>query len=92
MRPVLFAPGAFEQYNEWIVLNKKMHTKIAQLIVAIAREPFSGIGKPEPLKHEWQGYWSRRIDAKHRLVYRLVYRLLEDGTLEIANYRDHYPE
>lgn len=62
-----------------------MQQRINQLIEAIRREPFSGIGKPEPLKHALAGWWSRRIDGEHRIVYRI-----EAGDLLIAQLRYHY--
>ncbi len=59
--------------------------RVDALIADIRRSPFAGIGKPEPLRHEWQGYWSRRITAEHRLVYRV-----EAGRLYILQARYHY--
>ena len=61
--------------------------KINKLIKDISRHPFEGIGHPEPLKHKYQGYWSRHIDEYNRLVYRIV-----DGSLEIAQCRAHYDD
>ncbi|MFT7426712.1 MAG: toxin YoeB, partial [Algoriphagus sp.] len=63
----------------------KVFKKINALIKECQRTPFEGIGKPEPLKHELAGAWSRRIDREHRLVYRV-----KDGALEIAQCRHHY--
>ena len=62
-----------------------MLTRIEALVAGIRASPFAGIGKPEPLKHDWQGYWSRRITEEHRLVYRV-----EAGVLYIAQARYHY--
>lgn len=62
-----------------------MLKRINALIKDIQRNPFDGIGKPEPLKYEWSGFWSRRIDAEHRLIY-----MLQDGHLIIAQCRYHY--
>ena len=62
-----------------------MLKRINALIKEIEREPFAGKGKPEPLKHQLSGFWSRRIDAQHRLVYSY-----EDNTIQIAQCRDHY--
>jgi len=59
--------------------------RIHQLIKDITREPYRGIGKPEPLKHAFQGYWSRRITGEHRIVYRM-----SGGDLRIAQLRHHY--
>jgi len=65
--------------------NKKILKKINRLIKEIQREPFEGIGEPEPLKYNWSGYWSRRISIEHRLVYKVV-----DDNLLIAQCRYHY--
>lgn len=62
-----------------------MHARINKLIETIEKDPFRGIGKPEPLRHEWTGYWSRRINAEHRLVCKM-----EKGVLYIAACRYHY--
>ncbi|HEY9613272.1 Txe/YoeB family addiction module toxin [Allocoleopsis sp.] len=69
MKNITFAPEAFEQFNDWAAQDKKIHRKIITLINDILRQPFTGLGKPEPLKHELSGYWSRRITDEHRLVY-----------------------
>ena len=72
MRNITFAPEAFEQFNNWIAQDKKIHRKIITLINDILREPFTGLGKPESLKYELSGYWSRRITDEHRLVYKVT--------------------
>ena len=69
MRTINFTPEAFDQYNEWRRENKKIQDKIADLIAVALKDPFKGLGKPEPLKHQYKGFWSRRIDEEHRLVY-----------------------
>ncbi|GIK57748.1 MAG: Txe/YoeB family addiction module toxin [Chloroflexi bacterium] len=69
MRRVIFESKAFDDFTNWATLDKKTYQKIIRLIKEIQRDPFSGSGKPEPLKHEFHGYWSRRIDQEHRLVY-----------------------
>ncbi len=93
-RAALAAPVAGEPYYTaqakedlawWRKHNPKVVARIETLIADIRRSPFAGVGKPEPLKHEWQGYWSRRISDQHRLVYRV-----EAGTLYIAQARYHY--
>jgi toxin YoeB len=61
MRKVAFLAEAFSQFNHWAIEDRKTYTKIIELIKDIDRNPFSGLGKPEPLKYELQGYWSRRI-------------------------------
>ena len=80
-----FSPHAWEDYTYWQATDPKMVSRINQLLKEIARNPHSGIGKPEPLKPAFRGYWSRRIDSEHRLIYRTV----EDGIL-IAQLRFHY--
>lgn len=80
-----FSPQAWEDYLFWQANDPKMVTRIHQLLKDILRNPHTGIGKPEPLKHAFRGYWSRRIDSEHRIVYRAT----EDGIL-IAQLRFHY--
>lgn len=82
---IIFSTQAWDDYLYWIETDKKILKKINALIKECQRTPFSGIGKPEPLKHELAGAWSRRIDREHRLVYRL-----KDGAIEIAQCRHHY--
>lgn len=76
---------AWKDYLYWQTNDKKKLKRINELIKATLREPFSGIGKPEALKHDLQGYWSRRIDTEHRLVY-----AFNDDELEIIACRYHY--
>ncbi|MEI8237626.1 MAG: Txe/YoeB family addiction module toxin [Methylococcaceae bacterium] len=80
-----FSSKGWEDYLYWQSTDRTTLKRINLLIKEIQREPFSGIGKPEPLKHQLCGFWSRRIDAQHRLVYSY-----ENGTLQIAQCRDHY--
>lgn len=80
-----FTNEAWEDYLYWQSFDKKILKKINTLIKDIKREPFDGIGKPEPLKHELRGYWSRRITDEHRLVYGVE----NDGIVVIAC-RYHY--
>lgn len=61
-RRIGFDASAFEDFSEWSKLDKKIHPKIVRLIKDISRSPYPGLGKPEALKHDYQGYWSRRID------------------------------
>ena len=82
---IKFSTAAWEDYLHWQKSDKAMLKRINQLIREIQREPFTGIGKPEPLKHQLAGFWSRRIDNCHRLVY-----AVEGDTLLIAQCRDHY--
>jgi toxin YoeB len=67
-----FSENAWEDYLYWQKNDKRMVNKINELIKAIKRTPFEGIGKPEPLKYDLAGFWSRRIDHEHRLVYQIV--------------------
>lgn len=69
---ITFVPTAFDNYKEWAVSDKQIFEKINELIQSIDRTPFEGIGKPEPLKHQLKGYWSRRINDEHRIVYQVV--------------------
>lgn len=78
---------AWEDYVYWQTQDKKTLKRINSLIKDIDRNGYEGIGKPEPLKGNWSGYWSRRIDEKNRLVYKIV-----DGTIRIAQCRTHYGE
>jgi toxin YoeB len=80
-----WADEAWQDYRWWWRHDKKRHQRINRLIDAISKDPFRGIGKPEPLKHEWASYWSRRIDDEHRLVYKV-----ERGVIYIAACRYHY--
>jgi toxin YoeB len=82
---LIFSEHAWADYLYWQKADKKTLRRINQLIQAILREPFSGIGKPEPLRHGLAGYWSRRIDEEHRIVYKVV-----DDSLFIAQLRYHY--
>ncbi|MCL2481770.1 MAG: Txe/YoeB family addiction module toxin [Spirochaetaceae bacterium] len=81
----LWTDRGWEDYLYWQIQNKNMIKKINQIIKDIERNPFKGIGKPEPLKNNLSGWWSRKIDNKHRIVYRI-----EKDNLEIAQCKDHY--
>jgi toxin YoeB len=85
MRTIVFHQSAFEQYNDWALRDKKTFERLRRLITETARTPFAGIGKPEPLKRELSGYWSRRITDEHRLVYKAT-----DDQLIIASCKYHY--
>lgn len=80
-----FSDDAWDDYLYWQQSDKKILKKINRLIKEIQREPFEGIGEPEPLKYNWSGYWSRRITIEHRLVYKVT-----DDNLMIAQCRYHY--
>jgi len=68
---ISFHDDAWEDYSYWLQADKQILKRINTLIKAIQREPFAGIGKPEPLKYNLTGYWSRRINEEHRLVYKV---------------------
>lgn len=76
---------AWEDYVYWQTQDKKTLKRINALIKDIDRNGYEGIGKPEPLIGNWTGYWSRRIDDKNRLVYKII-----DGSIRIAQCRTHY--
>ena len=82
-----WSDNAWEDYLFWQTQDRKMLKRINDLLRDIEREPFGGIGKPEPLKHEWQGYWSRRINETDRLIYRI-----NNNQLEVAACRSHYDD
>ena len=82
---LIFAEKAWEDYLYWQKTDKKILGRINTLIKDIRREPFEGIGKPEPLKHALSGYWSRRINDEHRIVYKI-----DQDSLLIAQLRYHY--
>lgn len=82
---LIFSEHAWDDYLYWQSRAKKTLRRVDQLIKAIQREPFSGLGKPEPLRHGLTGYWSRRIDEEHRIVYKV-----NDASLFIAQLRHHY--
>jgi len=87
MRTIRFVPDAWSAYLYWHEQDKKTLKRINQLITAAARDPFDGIGKPEPLRGDLSGYWSRRIDDKNRLVYRA-----NDSELVVIACRFHYDD
>ncbi|WP_306366226.1 Txe/YoeB family addiction module toxin [Nocardiopsis sp. CC223A] len=72
MRDVRFDPVAWEDFRYWLEADKKVARRIVGLIEEVRRAPFEGIGKPEPLKGDLSGYWSRRITDEHRIVYRVT--------------------
>ena len=82
---LIFSEKAWEDYLYWQTTDRRMLVRINNLIREIQREPFSGIGKPEPLRHALAGYWSRRINDEHRIVYKI-----QDDSLLLAQLRFHY--
>ena len=85
MRDIAFTPEAFKEYNDWFDTDKHMITQIKNLIREINNDAFKGTGKPEPLKGNWKGYWSRRINQEYRLIYTVT-----DTHIIIVKSRDHY--
>jgi toxin YoeB len=83
----IWSDNAWEDYLYWQEQDRKTLRKINKLIKDIDRSPFSGIGKPELLKHDWQGFWSRQIDEYNRIVYRI-----SNNQIEIAQCRSHYDD
>lgn len=81
----IFVDESWEDYLYWQKTDKKILKRINPLLKDISRTPFSGLGKPEPLKNKYQGFWSRRINAEHRLIYQV-----RDGEILIAKCRFHY--
>ena len=81
----IFVDEYWEDYLYWQQSDKKSLSKINALLKDISRNPFSGIGKPEQLKYKYKGYWSRRINGEHRLIYKV-----KDDEILIAKCRFHY--
>jgi toxin YoeB len=82
---IAFTKEAFASFLEWQARDKHIYRKIVALINDTCREPFTGLGKPEPLKHNLSGYWSRRITNEHRLVY-----TVEQDIIKIISCKFHY--
>ncbi|MCX5865221.1 MAG: Txe/YoeB family addiction module toxin [Deltaproteobacteria bacterium] len=82
---LIFSEHGWEDYLYWQQTDRKMLVRINSLIKEIKRQPFQGIGKPEPLRHGLAGYWSRRINDEHRMVYKVA-----EDALFIAQLRYHY--
>ncbi|ASU38194.1 Txe/YoeB family addiction module toxin [Herbaspirillum sp. meg3] len=85
MRNLKFSPEGWGSYEYWHSQDKKTLKRINKLLEATMRDPFDGIGKPEPLKENLSGFWSRRIDDTNRLVYRVT-----ETDIEVASCRYHY--
>ena len=83
----IWADEAWEDYLYWQTQDRKTLKRVNELIRDCERDPFHGVGKPELLKHDHAGWWSRKIDEKNRLIYRV-----NDGKLEIAACRSHYDD
>ena len=84
-RLAVFQPEFIEDLRFWVNNDRRVALRAFDLIEAVMREPFLGIGKPEPLKHKLSGVWSRRLTLEHRLVY-----LVSDGQLDFLQARYHY--
>ena len=85
MKIICFEKNAFDEYQNWIQTDRKIALRIGEMVKDIPRDPFKGIGKPEPLKGDFKGYWSRRINDEHRLIYKIT------GTeIIIASCYSHY--
>jgi toxin YoeB len=84
---IQFTPTGWSEFQDLLELDRKLFARTIDLIEAVSRDPFSGIGKPEPLKHQLAGCWSRRISDRHRLVYRV-----NGQTIVILSCIYHYGE
>ena len=82
---VVFADQGWDDFTYWVEHDRKIAKRIIRLIKDIEREPFEGLGKPEPLKHDLSGFWSRRITEDHRLVY-----AVDKSQIRVAQARYHY--
>ncbi len=71
MKRFVFESEVFDDYNNWLLVDKRIFKKIKELLNDIKKDAYKGLGKPEPLKHELTGYWSRRITDEHRLIYKI---------------------
>ena len=85
MKDIVFKGTSFEDYNDWSRTDKQVFNRIVMLLEDCRRHPFDGLGKPEPLKHQFKGCWSRRINTEHRLVY-----MVNDDSIEIVSCKYHY--
>jgi len=89
---VVFTELGWEEFSHWLEKDEGVARKIKELIDAIRKQPFQGIGKPEPLKHALKGYWSRRISGEHRIVYHISGTKGKDQTCTIIQCRFHYED
>jgi toxin YoeB len=88
MKRIIFEQTPFDDYADWGIYNRNVFKRIYELLKDIRRQPFEGIGKPEPLKHNLAGYWSRRITEEHRLVYRVT----TEGDILVISVKGHYAD
>ena len=87
MKAIQFQEDAYEEFVEWAERDTEIFLKIDRLIRDISREPFKGLGKPEPLKHQYKGFWSRRITQEHRLIYKMI-----NDIIVIVSLKGHYED
>ncbi len=87
---VEFTDQAWKEFCYWIETDEKIFLRIKNLINAIRQNPFGGIGKPEPLRYDLKGFWSRRITGEHRLVYRITGKRDSNQSCDIVKCRFHY--
>ncbi len=89
---IVFTPYGWEDFEYWLENDPDTAVRIKELLKAIKQNPFTGIGKPEPLKHDLKGYWSRRITGEHRLVYKVSGTKGNDQKCVILQCRLHYDD
>lgn len=82
---ITFTEDGWQEYLYWQANDKRLLKKLNEIIKALRRDPYEGMGKPEPLKYKLQGCWSRRLDQEHRIVY-----IVKDDSIEILSCRFHY--
>ena len=85
MRTIEFYNNAFEEFTDWATIEKSIFKRLVRIIEDTKRDPFGGIGKPEPLKGNLTGKWSKRINDEHRLIYEV-----KENSILIFSCRDHY--
>jgi len=89
---IQFTSHAWEEFNYWLENDSDTIKKVKELIKSIRQTPFKGIGKPEPLKYDLKGFWSRRISGEHRLVYKITGKKGLDQMCTIIQCRFHYDD
>lgn len=89
---IVFSKNGWEDFEYWLETDQSTALKIKELLKSVRQTPFSGIGKPEPLRHDLKGYWSRRITGEHRLVYKVTGTKGIDQKCIILQCRFHYDE
>ena len=87
-----FTQHAWEDFSFWLDTDPSIAKRIKEILKSIRDTPFRGIGKPEPLKHDLKGFWSRRITSEHRLVYKISGKKGEDQKCSIIQFRFHYDD